>query len=121
MPLAYCGERRPSAVCSRVGVGSTLSLRLEPSESLPLPFNTRSLFFSDRTCTERLKTYRFAKRGHTIQLRLGARLCRIHGRRMGNVLRMAFTQNRVRSCTGTSLSLTMRLLSHGLSPPLRLS
>jgi len=28
-------ERRPSAVCSRVGVGSTLSLRLEPSESLP--------------------------------------------------------------------------------------
>src|SRR6218665_2827539 len=25
-----CGERRPSAVCSRVGVGSTLSLRLEP-------------------------------------------------------------------------------------------
>src|SRR6218665_2638372 len=46
-------------------------------------------FLSDRTCTERLKTNRFAKRGHTIQLRLGARLCRIHGRRMGNVLRMA--------------------------------
>src|SRR6218665_1033476 len=68
-------------------------------------------FLSDRTCTERLKTYRFAKRGHTIQLRLGTRLCRIHGRRMGNVLRMAFTQNRVRSCTGTSLSLAMRLLS----------
>src|SRR6218665_4229850 len=76
-------------------------------------------FLSDRTCTERLKTNRFAKRGHTIQLRLGARLCRIHGRRMGNVLRMAFTQNRVRSCTGTSLSLTMRLLSHELSLPLR--
>src|SRR6218665_2805323 len=41
--LGYCGERRPSAVCSRVGVGFTLSLRLEPSESLPLPFNTCSL------------------------------------------------------------------------------
>src|SRR6218665_4226058 len=40
--LCVCGERRPSAVCSRVGVGSTLSLRLEPSESLPLPFNTCS-------------------------------------------------------------------------------
>src|SRR6218665_2232488 len=41
--IYFCGERRPSAVCSRVGVGSTLSPRLEPSESLPLPFNTCSL------------------------------------------------------------------------------
>src|SRR6218665_2084818 len=40
---SFCGERRQSAVCTRVGVGSTLSLRLEPSESLPLPFNTCSL------------------------------------------------------------------------------
>src|SRR6218665_2846907 len=86
----------------------------------------RESFLSDRTCTEGLKpypAYRLAKRGHvhTIQLHLEARLCLIHGRRMGNVLRMAFTQNRVRSCTGTSLSLTMRLLSHGLPLPLRLS
>src|SRR6218665_2370423 len=65
-------------------------------------------FLSERTCTERLKTNRFAKRGHTIQLRLGARLCRIHGRRMGNVLRMAFTQNRVRSCTGTRVVIRRR-------------
>src|SRR6218665_75391 len=31
----YCGERRPSSACSRVGVGSSPTRRLEPSGSLP--------------------------------------------------------------------------------------
>src|SRR6218665_715363 len=47
---------------------------------------------SDRFCKEKLRMSRFAKRGNTIQLRLGVRLCLFRGRR-----RMAFTQNRVRS------------------------
>src|SRR6218665_111427 len=106
--------RAPSA---RVSASAPPYLYVWSRPSHCLYHLTHALF----NCMERLKTNRFAKKGHTIQLRLGARLCRIHGCRMGNVLRMAFTQNRVRSCTGTSLSLTMRLLSHGLSLPLRLS
>src|SRR6218665_3621763 len=70
---------------------------------------------SDRFCKEKLRMSRFAKRGNTIQLRLGVRLCLFRGRRMGDILRMAFTQNRVRSYTGASLSLTVCLLSYG--PP----
>src|SRR6218665_747606 len=52
---------------------------------------------SDRFCKEKLRMSRFAKRGNTIQLRLAVRLCLFRGRRMGDILRMAFTQNRVRS------------------------
>src|SRR6218665_4190348 len=70
---------------------------------------------SDRFCKEKLRMSRFAKRGNTIQLRLGVRLCLFRGRRMGDILRMAFTKNRVRSYTGASLSLTVCLLSYG--PP----
>src|SRR6218665_2670864 len=70
---------------------------------------------SDRFCKEKLRMSRFAKRGNTVQLCLGVRLCLFRGRRMGDILRMAFTQNRVRSYTGASLSLTVCLLSYG--PP----
>src|SRR6218665_3636407 len=70
---------------------------------------------SDRFCKEKLRMSRFAKRGNTIQLRLGVRLCLFRDRRMGDILRMAFTQNRVRSYTGARLSLTVHLLSYGPS------
>src|SRR6218665_2832013 len=78
-------------------------------------------FLSDRFCKEKLRMSRFAKRGNTIQLRLRVRLCLFRGRRMGEILRMAFTQNRVRSYTGTSLSLTVCLLSYGPPPSTRLT
>src|SRR6218665_638282 len=45
---------------------------------------------SDRFCKEKLRMSRFAKRGNTIQLRLGVRLYLLRGRRMGDILRMAF-------------------------------
>src|SRR6218665_3711088 len=54
---------------------------------------------SDRFCKEKLRMSRFAKRDNTIQLHLGVRLCLFRGRRMGDILRMSFTQNRVRSYT----------------------
>src|SRR6218665_2500234 len=76
---------------------------------------------SDRFGKEKLRMSRFAKRGNTIQLRLGVRLCLFRGRRMGDILRMALTQNRVRSYTGTSLSLTVCLLSYGPPPSIRLT
>src|SRR6218665_1933642 len=76
---------------------------------------------SDRFCKEKLRMNRFAKRGNTIQLRLGVRLCLFRGRRMGDILRMAFTQNRVRSYTGASLSLTVCLLSYGPPPSISLT
>src|SRR6218665_3213118 len=74
---------------------------------------------SDRFRKEKQRMSRFAKRGNTIQLRLGVRLCLLRGRRMGDILRMALTQNRVRSYTGASLSLTVCLLSYG--PPSSIS
>ena len=48
---------------------------------------------------------------------ISVRLCLFHGRRMGNVLRMAVSQNRVRSSTSTSLSLCVYLLSYALPLP----
>src|SRR6218665_2140111 len=74
---------------------------------------------TDRFCKEKLRMSRFAKRGNTIQLRLGVRLCLFRGRRMVDILRMAFTKNRVRSYTGASLSHTVFLLSYG--PPSSIS
>jgi len=53
-----------------------------------------------------------------VMWRTPSELCLFRGRRMGDILRMAFTQNRVRSYTGVSLSLTVCLLSYG---PLLLS
>src|SRR6218665_3259200 len=157
--LCYCGERRPSSACSRVGVGSNLSRRLEPSGSLVhqrvivtpavtqaylnffdacrrrlQPFSASGAVWvstlttscllsslSGRFCKEKLRMSRFAKRGNTVQLRLGVRLCLFRGRRMGDILRMAFTQNRVRSYTGASLSLTVCLLSYGPPPSISLT
>src|SRR6218665_460901 len=113
-----CGVRRPSSACSRVGVGSSPSRRLEPSGPLP----SRLLpSLSDRFCKEQLRTSRFAKRGNSIQLRLGVRLCLFRVRRMGDILRMAFTQNRFRSFTGASFSLTVCLLSYGPPPSICLT
>ena len=109
-------ERRPLAG-RRHSVWSRLSICLDHLLSA-------LSFLSDRSCKERLRMSLFAKRGNPITLRLGVRLCPFRSRRMGDVLRMAFTQNRVRSCTSTVarvfVSRRAFSLGHGLALSIRL-
>ena len=119
--LYICGDRRPAryplSLCSRDGVGSSpLSVWSRPSHCL--------VYFNVNGCSPSLPRVTVPIRGGlgwvasprevTLYSFISVRLCLFHGRRMGNVLRMAFSQNRVRPFTRKSLFLCAYLLSYGL-------
>src|SRR5688572_29381788 len=110
----------PLTLCSRDGVGSsTLSVWSRPSHCL--------VYFNVNGCSPSLLRVTVPIRGglgwvasprkvtpHSFN---SVRLCLFHGRRMGNVLRMAVSQNRVRSLISRSLSLRVYRLSYALPLP----
>src|SRR5688572_17126280 len=108
------------SLCSRDGVGSSpMSVWSRPSHCL--------VYFNVNGCPSFLPRVTVPIRGGlgwvasqrevTLYSFISIRLCLFHGHRMGNVLRMAVSQNRVRSLISRSLSLRVYHLSHALPLP----